>query len=328
MKSKVYFVKLDEIQKIKDLLPMFDKSAGVKVHFGERGCDTFVPAKYIKKITDNLDQPTFIETSVLYKSPRRTAAGHKEAAIEHGFDWLPIDFLDGEVGDDLLTIEINGKFCKECYLGKNLEKYKELLVISHFKGHGGSGFGGALKNLAMGLASRQGKLAMHASIKHHVTKDNCISCGFCISNCPVTAIEFDDVNKAFIKQDKCISCSKCISVCPVGAVKIPWGSTGRGDLGAKIAEYAYAAQLNRKCFYVNFLINITKDCDCNGKHMDAVVPDIGILASSDPVAIDQASYDLVAQHDGEVAKKFNNDAQLSHAAELGLGNRDYELINF
>ena len=160
MKSKVFFIKVDEIKKIRDILPKFEPSLGVKVHFGERGCDTFVPAKYIKTITDNLDKPTFIETSVLYKSPRRTASGHREVAQEHGFNWLPIDFLDGEEGDNSLETKINGKYFKECFLGKNLDKYKELLVVSHFKGHSSAGFGGAIKNLAMGLGSRQGKLAM------------------------------------------------------------------------------------------------------------------------------------------------------------------------
>jgi len=297
------------------------------VHFGERGCDTFVPAKYIKTITDNLDKPTFIETSVLYKSPRRTASGHREVAQEHGFNWLPIDFLDGEEGDNSLETKINGKYFKECFLGKNLDKYKELLVVSHFKGHSSAGFGGAIKNLAMGLGSRQGKLAMHASIKHHIKKEKCISCGSCILHCPAAAIELDKNKKAFIKQYKCISCSKCISVCQSGAVKIPWGSTGREELGERIAEYAYAAQLNRKCFYINFLINITNDCDCNGKHMDTVAPDVGILASADPVAIDQASYDLVSK-EASTFIEFNGAAQLQHAENLGLGNRKYELVNF
>jgi len=325
-KTKVFFIKLNEIEKIKNLLPEFGVSPVVKVHFGERGCDTFVPAKYIKQITDNLDQPTFIETSVLYKSQRRTASGHLDVEKENGFDWLTIDFLDGEEGDDFIEIKIKGNYFSECYLGRGLEKYKELLVISHFKGHGGSGFGGAIKNLGMGLASRKGKLAMHASIKHNIQKEKCISCGSCISHCPVSAIEFDDNKKAFIKQHKCISCSKCISVCPVGAVKIPWGSTGRKELGEKIAEYAYAAQLNRKCFYINFLINITKECDCNDVHMEPVIPDIGILASSDPVAIDQASYDLAVKQ-SSAAENFNSDPQLHYAEEIGLGSRDYELIN-
>ena len=325
-KSKVYFIKTAEIKKIESLLPKFGVSPGIKVHFGERGCDTYVKADLIKQITKYLDKPIFLETSVLYKSPRRTAIGHREVAIEHGFDWLPIDFLDGAEGDNSLEVEINGKYFKKCFLGKNLQDHNEILVISHFKGHGGTGFGGAIKNLGMGLASRKGKLAMHSSIKHHINKEKCISCGACISHCPVNAIEFDVNKKAFIIQEKCISCSKCISVCPSGAVRIPWGSTGKQELGERVAEYAYAAQLNKQCFYVNFLINITAECDCSDFHMEKVIPDIGILASSDPVAIDQASYDLGLGQSSDF-KKFNGDLQLQHGEELGLGSRNYDLIN-
>jgi uncharacterized protein len=325
-KGKVFFLKLDGLNKIKDLLPEFNTPLGVKVHFGEAGNKTFVPANYVKQIADLVNEPTFIEASVLYKSPRRTAAGHKEVAHEHGFDFLPIDITDGETGDDCSEVKIDGKHFQNCYLGKGLEKYKSLLVISHFKGHMGAGFGGALKNIGMGLGCRRGKLAMHSMIKHHIKKEKCISCGACIANCPVNAIAFDENKKAFINQEICISCSKCIAVCPVEAVRIPWGGAGKIELQERIAEYAYAAQLNKKCFYVNFLINITADCDCMNIAMEKLTEDIGVLASDDPVAIDQASYDLVvAKH--EEFKNHAADAQLRHGEELGLGSREYELIN-
>lgn len=326
-KSKVYFVKLDELEKVKNILPEFDRPLGVKVHFGEEGNTTFVPADLIKKIADNLAGAVFVETSVLYKSPRRTATGHREVALQHGFDWLPIDFLDGEEGDDCLEVKIDGRQFQSCYLGKNLEKYKSLFVISHFKGHGGTGFGGALKNLAMGLACRRGKLAMHSLIKHSINKDKCIGCGVCASSCPVQAIAFDENKKAYIKQHKCISCSKCISVCPVSAVRIPWGGAGKKDLEERIAEYAFAAQKDKHCFYINFLINITKECDCVDKEMEIITKDIGVLASEDPVAIDQASYDLVSKQCSEFAGN-SADNQLQRAEEVGMGSREYELINY
>ena len=336
MLSKVYFVKIDEIEKIKELLPEFEMPLGVKVHFGEQGNTTFVPAKYIKQITDFLDNPVFIESSVLYKSPRRTAIGHKELAREHGFDWLPIDIMDGEVGDDCFEVNIEGqpsgaealagKHFQKCYLAKNLEKYKSLLVISHFKGHRGAGFGGALKNISMGLACRRGKLVMHSMIKHHIKKEKCISCGVCIASCPVNAIAFDADKKAFINEEICISCSKCISVCPVEAARIPWGGAGKKELGERIAEYAFAGQKGRQCFYINFLINITDCCDCVDKQMEKMIEDIGILVSNDPVAIDQASYDLALKQSHDI-ESLNNDAQLQHAEKLGFGSRKYELIN-
>lgn len=354
MPSKVYFLQLNQIEKVKDLLPKFQEPLGIKVHFGEAGNITYLPPRYVKQITDMLSDPIFVEASVLYKSPRSTAAGHKEVAREHGFDFLPIDITDGEVGDDNMEVEIEGKHFSKCYLGKGLEKYKSLLVISHFKGHMAAGFGGALKNIGMGLGSRRGKLAMHSSYitagpggalkdlgaglvsrygksaihsfnKHRVKKEKCISCGTCIANCPVNAITFDVDKKAFIDPDICISCSKCIAVCPVGAVQIPWGAAGKTGLQERIAEYAYAAQLGKQCFYINFLVNITDNCDCMGAEMQKITDDIGILVSDNPVAIDQASYDLViAKH--EEFKNHAADDQLRHGEELGLGNREYELI--
>ena len=182
-KSKVYFVKLNEIEKIKNLLPEFKAPLGVKVHFGEDGNITYIPDAKIKPIIEIVDNPTLIECSVLYKSARSIAKTHRELALKHGFDFAPIDLLDGEEGDDFIEIEINKKHYDKCYLGKGLERYNSLLVVSHFKGHGGSKFGGALKNLGMGLASRKGKLAIHASIKHYIKKEKCISCGDCIKNC-------------------------------------------------------------------------------------------------------------------------------------------------
>ncbi|MDD4333500.1 MAG: DUF362 domain-containing protein [Patescibacteria group bacterium] len=325
-KSKVYFVKLNELNKIKDLLPSFDKPLGVKVHFGERGNISFVPAVYIKQIVEMINEPTLIETSVLYKSARRTAIGHKELAIEHGFDFAPVDFLDGEFGDDFMQVDIKGKHFQKAYLGKGLEKYKSLLVISHFKGHEMCGFGGALKNLGMGLASRRGKLAQHSSIKHEANKTKCVGCGLCVNDCPVNAIFFDSENKAEINKDICISCSKCISVCPQEAIRIPWKSIGREELQERVAEYASAGAQDRNCFFINFVINIVHNCDCNNEPMEKITADVGVLVSDNPVAIDQASYDLVLKQFPDFIN-HESEYQLKHTEELGLGSRQYELIN-
>lgn len=326
-KSKVYFIKLDEIEKIKNILPEFSAPLAMKVHFGEKGNVTFVPAEYIKKIAEMVSEPTLVETSVLYRSPRSYAAGHRAVALEHGFDFAPIDFLDGEAGDDTFEMPIAGKHFQKCYLGKNLEKYQSLLVVSHFKGHGAAIFGGALKNLGMGLAARRGKLAQHASIKHSVSHDKCLGCGQCVSECPVRAISFQDDGKVEIDHEKCISCSKCISICPAKAIEIPWASTGTDTLQERIAEYALAAAQGKKTFFINLLINITAECDCAGKVMDKIAPDIGILASADPVALDQASCHLLIENNPDLRRFQMGEAQLNHAEKLGLGNRQYELIN-
>lgn len=326
MKSKVYFIKLDEIGKIKDLLPRFNTPLGVKVHFGEEGNKTFVSADLIKEIIDMVASPTLIECSVLYRSPRSRASTHKKLAIKHGFDFAQIDILDGEEGDDSLEVKIKGKYFTSCYLGQGLGKYSSILALSHFKGHMGTGFGGALKTIGMGLGSRRGKLAMHSSIQHQVTEEKCISCGTCIEHCPVNAIDYNQQNKANINKQICISCSKCISVCPEQAIKIPWQAHGTEMLQERIVEYALAALKERQGFYINFLNNITDNCDCIGEEMEILTEDIGVLASEDPVAVDQASYDLVLkQFPG--FKEFNGDYQLKHGEHLGLGTRQYNLIS-
>jgi len=325
-KSKVFFIKLDEIEKLKSLFPKFKAPLGVKVHFGEEGNITFIRGEKIKPIVEMLEDPKFVECSVLYKGQRTFAKTHRELALKHGFDYAPIDLLDGEEGDDSIELEINKKHYQKCYLGKGLENYNSLLVISHFKGHMMAGFGGALKNIGMGLASRKGKLALHASIKHKIIKEKCISCGDCIRNCPVEAIKYNKDKKAEIDQGMCISCSKCFSICPQHAVEIPWGSTSKEDLQERVAEYALAAAKGKEYFYINILANITKDCDCISKEMQILTPDIGILASSDPIAIDQASYDMVLKAYPDFEKKYG-ESQLKHGEEIGLGSRDYELIN-
>ncbi|MDD5295032.1 MAG: DUF362 domain-containing protein, partial [Patescibacteria group bacterium] len=312
-KAKVYFVKLSELNKIKSLLPEFPAPLGIKVHFGEEGNVTYLPAGYVKEIAGMVKNPVLVECNVLYKSPRSQATTHKKLAREHGFDFAEIDILDGELGDDVDAIKIKGEFFKECFLGKGLAKYKSLLVISHFKGHISSGFGGAIKNLSMGLAGRRGKLALHAFIKHQVKPEKCSACGACIANCPVGAIAFDNSGKAKINTDKCISCSKCISVCPTGAISIPWGEKDVNVFRKRLAEYALAGVLGREAFYINFLINITEKCDCANEEMSPMTSDIGLLASPDPVAIDQASYDLVIKQCKDFEKQ-NGDAQLEHGA--------------
>jgi len=324
-KSKVIFIKLDEINKIKEVLPDFPGQLGIKVHFGEEGNDAYVPAEFIKPIAEMVNYPNFIETSVLYKGKRSTAAGHKEVARAHGFDFCRIDILDGDSGDDSMAADLpSGKHHNKCYLGRNLAGYGSLLVISHFKGHIASGFGGAIKNLSMGLASRRGKLDMHANIKHQVKAESCISCGQCIENCPVNAIGFNEASKAWIDQNVCISCSKCIAVCPVSAIAIPWSVKGR-EFQERLAEYASAAASNKHCFYINFLINIVPQCDCLGTKQERLAEDIGILASADPIAIDQASYDLVTKQCIEFTR-YNGENQLKHGESLGIGTRSYDLI--
>ncbi|MGB3366107.1 MAG: DUF362 domain-containing protein, partial [Acidaminobacteraceae bacterium] len=189
-----------------------------------------------------------------------------------------------------------------------------------FKGHGMAGFGGALKQLAMGFASRSGKMAQHSKQTPEVNSTKCTSCGLCLTKCDVNAIHIDEY--AIISDEKCVGCAGCIAICPVGAISNDWGAE---NFREKIAEYAYGADLNKNHIYINFLTNITKECDCMGQHYEPIADHIGVFASMDPVALDSACLDILQKEDG--SKLFENGrTTLEHAAVIGFGDPDYKII--
>ncbi|MDW7662930.1 MAG: DUF362 domain-containing protein [Bacillota bacterium] len=336
--SKVYFKrvqdkdykKLSEAAKelfeliVKEENHQFSKVVPIKVHFGEKGNDTYVPSDCYLGVIDSLKSrdvdSAYIETNVLYRGARTTAESHKAIAKDHGFTQLPVIIADGEYGDSYTEVEINKTYFKSCKIGKAFDDYDQFVVMSHFKGHGSAGFGGALKQLAMGFGSRGGKLAQHSGISPVVNPKRCIACGLCVDKCDVDAITMDDV--AFIHSDKCVGCAGCIAVCPVGAITNNWSEN---DFKEKIAEYAYAAQLGKDNIYVTYLINVTKECDCNGQHMDLIANDIGVYVSKDPVAIDTACLDMLQNEHGE--KLFEDGREsIVHALKIGFGSDQYELV--
>jgi len=314
-----------------------DDNLAVKVHFGEKGNTRFVSANNVKVITDELkkinDKSFLTDCNTLYVGMRLNATDHKKIAIEHGFDklGLPIEIADGEFGDDESIIETKTPIFSSVKIGKKIAESDSMVVISHFKGHVLFGFGGAIKNLGMGCGSRAGKLSMHSKIKPSILK-TCKKCGACISNCSVNAITFSGHDGiADIDQDICIGCAKCISACKFGSVKIPWGGNTSEEAQERCAEYALGATMNKKCVYITFINNIAKDCDC-AKDSPIIGEDVGVVASIDPVAIDQASFDLVSKDNGEDIFLKNTRVDGTHiidySEEIGLGRKDYKLINF
>ncbi|BEP30026.1 DUF362 domain-containing protein [Helicovermis profundi] len=336
--SKVYFKKYkgsdtEILSKIgKELLAniintesiKLEKNIPIKVHFGEKGNTTFVPASCYNGIIDYLEEndinSKFIETNVLYRGSRTTRDSHINLAKEHGFTRLPIIIADGDMGEAVHEVTINKKYFDKVKLGAAYEDYNQILVISHFKGHGLAGFGGALKQLAMGFASRSGKMAQHSVLSPTVNGDKCISCGLCVKKCDVDAIEIKDF--AIIDDKKCVGCAGCIAVCPVGAIANDWGAM---NFREKVAEYAYGAQLNKNHIYISFMMNITKECDCMGQHMDPIAENFGVFASLDPVAMDSACLDILQNESDK--KLFENGREtLLHCKEIGFSSGNYELI--
>jgi uncharacterized Fe-S center protein len=365
MPSKVYFVpfrarksseslpkkvtKLFESAGFSDCISKNDFVA-VKTHFGESGNTTFVHPIYVRKVVDSVKacggKPFVTDANTLYYGTRANAIEHLDTAYLHGFlpstVGAPVIIADGLVGKDFVEIKVNLKHFKEVKLASAAVQAQALIGVSHFKGHLAAGFGGTLKNIGMGFGSRAGKQMMHSDIKPKVNRDKCIGCGTCAKWCPVQAITLTD-KKAGIDQDKCYGCAECFVTCLPRAIEIRWDSSAQ-KLQEKMAEFVYGALKDKegKAGFFNFVINVTPDCDCASWSDAPIVQDIGIMASKDPVAIDQASADMVvkAAPTPEHAKKIMpgkdnlqaaNDIdwthQLRYAEEIGLGSRKYEIVD-
>lgn len=336
--SKVYFMRnsaaeihqlgehaLQLLQKVEsETGHTYAKEVPIKVHFGEKGNRTFIPASCYEEIINYLQakgvSPSYIETNVLYRGSRTTTEKHLATAKAHGFTQIPIIIADGDLGTEYEEIEIKKDYINKCKIGKAYGRYKQFIVMSHFKGHIAAGFGGALKQLAMGFAARSGKLEQHSGISPVVDAEKCISCGICVDKCNFDAIQ--NVDTAIIDEGKCIGCAGCIAVCPQGAIENTWGGA---HFLQKLAEYAYGAAKDKDIIYITFVHNITDNCDCAGVPMKPIAANIGILAGKDPVALDTACLDLLQQNSGK--KLFaKGRPTLKHAEKIGLGTREYELI--
>ena len=331
-KSKVYFtsdISQNGIMKVFDKVKhgVKGKKTGLKVHFGEDGNKYFIKPELMKKLVKDINA-TFVETNVLYVSKRRYTESHIKLAKEHGFTFAPIDILDSEG-----TIEYKAKglkHFKKAIVGSHMNKYDSIVVLSHFKGHRGAGFGGAIKNVSMGLGAIAGKMAMHASTIPTVRSSGCIKCKACIPQCPGNAITIEP--KVVIDPEKCIGCAKCIGVCPERVFGVPWGSTDTPSFMEKIVEYAKIIQDNKNMVYINVIANISPDCDCMRHASKPFVKDIGVVASTDMLAVDKASLDLVNKfsHSKDAFSKHSGVSgypQIKYGKKIGLGNDSYELIN-
>ncbi len=332
MKSKVYFSQ-DIGKVVSKVLPAkVSGKVALKVHFGERGNITFVKPEFVKEVYENIlergGKADLVESNVLYKGSRTETADHLRIASEHGFDFAPVKILDDKDKGWEIAIKEKGKHFSSVKIGAGLKDYSGLISVAHFKGHGASGFGGAFKNIGMGLGSRSGKLEMHSAFKLYID-EKCTACRTCIEHCPADAIRIVG-KKAEIDCETCIGCAKCIAVCPSNAVRIPW-EAGWADIQEKIVEYCYGVLKKVPGIgYFNVLKNITKDCDCAGCEMEPVLEDIGFLGSRDVVALEQASFDLVCEKFGKDLFKglhgVDGTVQLKYAEKLGLGSREYELV--
>ncbi len=320
-----------------DLFTSSDLSA-LKLHVGEPGTKTFVrpaiAAALVRCIAATGASPFLTDTAVLYRSPRDNAVDHARVVQDHGFGQAavgaPFIPADGLNGAEEIEVTVDGQHYQQVSIATAIMHARSMLVLSHATGHLGTGMGGALKNLGMGCSSKRAKLRQHHGQQPWIDGESCTACGTCADWCPSDAIAVDE--SAVIDDHKCIGCGECVAVCRDDAVRFDWAIGGR-ELQERIVEHAAAVVRGKpkRIGYVTAAMAITKDCDCLGRDQEPLIEDIGLLASRDPVAIDQAVLRLFEERAGKTIEsmsypKTDATVQLAHAEKLGLGQRDYELV--
>ena len=352
--KKNLFLKLNSLLDRVDLKSRMKKDnlVAVKLHFGEKGTTAYVRPIFIRKIVEKIKEhggrPFLTDCTTLYGGERGNAVSHIVTAIENGFDYAvvgaPLIIGDGLKGGSAVKVKIDKEMFKHVSIGKEIFHSDSIVSVAHFKGHELSGFGGTIKNLGMGCGSRVGKLQQHSSVSPFIKKKLCIGCGDCVDWCAQEAISLVD-EKAKIDPKKCIGCGECFLICKQGAIQAKWNEMG-ASFQKKMVEYTLGVLKGReeRSVFMNFITDVSPACDCYPCSDVPIVPDVGIVASTDPIAIDQASVDLVNQQAGNrnsvlksnfdaggdkfrgVYPKIDWTVQLAYGEEIGLGTREYKLV--
>lgn len=366
-KSKVYFTDmhvamgdslLDKFDRLItkagiDQIDFQDKFVAVKVHFGEVGNMAFLRQQYARVLCSHIKarggKPFLCDCNTLYVGYRNNALGHLDAAYMNGYNPLSTGVHtiigDGLRGTDERAIPVEGgEYVKEAKIGAAFAEADIIISLSHFKGHVNAGFGGALKNIGMGCGSKAGKMEMHSSGTPRIDRDKCIGCGMCVKNCANDGVHVAD-GKAVIDEAHCVGCGYCIAYCPKGAIMTKWDEA-KPVMNKKIAEYAKAVLAGKPAFHISLLVDVSPECDCDRSNDIPIIPDVGMFASFDPVAMDQACVDAANRqpvipgsasdakelpgHTHDVFRMAHPDtdweAGLIHGEKLGLGTREYELV--
>ncbi|HEY5277846.1 MAG TPA: DUF362 domain-containing protein [Coriobacteriia bacterium] len=328
-----------------------DDLVAVKLHFGETGNTGFVHPVFIREVVARIKEhggkPFLTDANTLYSGNRANGVDHLECAIHNGFSFAtveaPIVIADGIDGREAVDVRIDAKHFETVRIGAAAVHADAMVAVTHVKGHEATGFGGALKNVGMGLGCRSAKQRMHADFKPDVVAEKCTACRRCERRCPVGAIVVGPDRVAVVDFETCYGCGECVAACSYGAIGVQW-KTKPEDLQEKIVEHVMGAVAGKegKVVYLSFVNAVSPDCDCWSFSDAPIVGDIGVLASTDIVAIDQAAYDLVtaatglpgSRGEGMAAgvDKFTNvtgidgSAAIRYAEECGLGSREYELV--
>ncbi len=316
-----------------------DSFVALKIHFGEKDNTGFISPAWLSGLCGRLIRKTrrafFTDTNTLYVGNRSNSVEHLKLAAEHGFSLaalgIPVWIADGLIGRDDEEVKVAFPRLTSVKIASAFLSSDVLLCLSHFTGHMLTGVGAALKNLGMGCASRAGKLEQHSDVHPWVKSSKCTLCRTCFEYCPADAIE-ERSGAASILDERCIGCGECLVVCPAGAISLSWDDD-KGRIQEKMTEYACGVHrlFGERAGYMNFLIKMTRDCDCMSKNDPSFMEDVGILASRDPVALDRASIDLVGERAGRdimrELRPIDWSIQLEHARKIKFGNLDYELVD-
>lgn len=370
--SKVYFTdfrcKMDEspAYKLKRLikaagisdLDMNGKFTAIKMHFGELGNMSFLRPNYAKAVVDTVKEfggkPFLTDCNTMYPGSRKNAIEHLYCAWENGFTPLsagcPIIIGDGLKGTDDIEVPVNGgEYIKKAKIGRAVMDADVFISLSHFKGHELTGFGGAIKNIGMGCGSRAGKTEQHSNGKPIINSDKCRGCRMCLKECANGGLVYnDETKKMTVDMNNCVGCGRCIGACSFNAIDFAQDAAVK-ELNCRMAEYAKAVVDGRPNFHISIICDVSPLCDCHSGNDVPILPDIGMFASFDPLALDQACADAClkqtplpnTQLTDEMEKEGFHDLHdhfdnanpnaeyktcLAHAEKIGLGSREYELV--
>ncbi|WP_320123017.1 DUF362 domain-containing protein [uncultured Sphaerochaeta sp.] len=366
--SQVFFTtfktsyKENLLQKLKRLLKTAgieqidfkDKYVAIKIHFGEYGNIAFLRSNYAKVVVDLVKElggkPFLTDCNTLYVGSRKNALDHLDTAYMNGFSPLQtgchVIIGDGLKGTDETLVPVDGEYVKEAKIGHAIMDADILISLTHFKGHEMTGFGGTIKNIGMGSGSRAGKMEQHCDGKPQVNQDLCIGCGACIKICAHDAPVIHN-KKAKIDHDTCVGCGRCLAVCPKDAIKASF-SDSIAMLSKKMAEYSLAVCKDRPGFHISLINDVSPNCDCHSENDIPIIPNVGMLASFDPVALDVVCADLCnkmpvidnsilsdnlqnCDHtEGDHFHMTHPDTDwkicTDHCEKIGLGSTKYELV--
>lgn len=334
-----------------------EKYTAIKLHFGEYGNLAFLRPNYARVVADYVKQlggmPFLTDCNTLYVGSRKNALDHLDTAYMNGFSPLQtgchVIIADGLKGGDEALVPVNLEYVKDAKIGRAIMDADVIISLSHFKGHEAAGFGGAIKNIGMGCGSRAGKMEQHCDGKPDADPDSCVGCGACLRVCAHSAPVIEN-GKAVIDHDRCVGCGRCLSVCPKNAIQSSFHDSSK-LLNCKMAEYAYAVLNGRPAFHISLICDVSPFCDCHSENDIPIIPDVGMLASFDPVALDQACVDLCnrmpvtegSRLDEHFKKHGSEDSNheyfhmnhpdvewescLEHSEKIGIGTRQYRLID-